>query len=143
MSDDDDDDYQVGYGKPPKHTQFPKGQSGNSKGRPKGARGFKTDLEDILSTKVKVTKDGRPAKVSSQLAMLMRLREKALKGEPRALDRLLTLAAEHSAEKEAQSAERTLSRADDEILARFLEDKLRASGPGAEQVDEGESDNGE
>jgi hypothetical protein len=29
-------DYQVGYGKPPQHTRFRKGQSGNPKGRPKG-----------------------------------------------------------------------------------------------------------
>ena len=29
-------DYEVGYGKPPKHTRFKKGQSGNPKGRPKG-----------------------------------------------------------------------------------------------------------
>ena len=28
--------YTVGYGKPPKHTRFPKGRSGNPKGRPKG-----------------------------------------------------------------------------------------------------------
>ena len=143
MSNDDDDDYQVGFGKPPKHTQFPKGQSGNSKGRPKGARGFKTDLEDILSAKVKVTKDGRPARVSSQLAMLMRLREKALKGDPRALDRLLTLAAEHSAEKEAQSAERALSGTDDDILARYLEDFRRTAQSDTEVAGDRDDDNGE
>lgn len=29
--------YEVGYGKPPKHSQFQPGQSGNRRGRPKGA----------------------------------------------------------------------------------------------------------
>ena len=28
------DAYEVGYGKPPRHTRFPKGRSGNPKGRP-------------------------------------------------------------------------------------------------------------
>src|SRR5262245_4838454 len=32
------DEYKVGYGKPPKDTQFRKGQSGNPKGRPKGSK---------------------------------------------------------------------------------------------------------
>ena len=30
----DETDYEVGYGKPPKHTQFKRGQSGNPNGRP-------------------------------------------------------------------------------------------------------------
>ena len=33
--------HEVGYGKPPKHTRFKPGQSGNSKGRPKGVRNFR------------------------------------------------------------------------------------------------------
>lgn len=32
------DVYEVGYGKPPKHTRFKKGKSGNPGGRPKGAK---------------------------------------------------------------------------------------------------------
>jgi hypothetical protein len=31
------DDYEIGYKKPPRHTRFKKGQSGNPKGRPKKA----------------------------------------------------------------------------------------------------------
>jgi len=125
---DDRDDYDVGYGKPPKHTRFKKGQSGNPKGRPKGSRNFATDLDEVLSATMTVNENGSPKKVSSQLAALMRLREKALKGDPRALDRLLGLAADRSAEKEAQSTERSLSADETEILERHAEMVRRAAG---------------
>lgn len=85
-------DYDVGYGKPPKHTRFKPGQSGNPKGRAKGTRNFKTDLKATLSAPVKIMRDGKPRKVSTQKAALLRLREKALSGDARALDRLVGLA---------------------------------------------------
>lgn len=49
------DDYKVGYGKPPKSRQFTKGQSGNSKGRPKKKPNtFQDDIRSVSSTKVRV-----------------------------------------------------------------------------------------
>lgn len=114
-------DYEVGYAKPPKDTRFEKGQSGNRKGRPKGSRNFASDVDDILNAKMTVNENGRPRNVSTQLAALMRLREKALKGDARALDRLLSLADERSAEREAQNKERSLSTQEEDILQRFLE----------------------
>ena len=42
-------DYEIGYGRPPKHTQFKKGQSGNPEGRPKGIKSLSTELDDELS----------------------------------------------------------------------------------------------
>ncbi len=89
-------DYEVGYGKPPKEGRFKKGQSGNPKGRPKGHRNFKTDLLDTLKAPVQLKDKGRPRTVSTQQAALLRLREKALGGDARALDRLIDLARLHN-----------------------------------------------
>lgn len=51
-------DRNVGYKKPPPNRRFKKGQSGNSRGRPK-TRGRETlDLKAILNEPVTVTKDG-------------------------------------------------------------------------------------
>ena len=85
-------DNEIGYGKPPKHGRFKKGQSGNPKGRPKGTRNLKTDVQEILKSRVVVSKDGKPRKISTQEAMLWRLKEKALKGDLKALNMALTLA---------------------------------------------------
>jgi hypothetical protein len=37
--------YDVGYGKPPKHTQFKPGHSGNPRGRRRGQQNFKTVIK--------------------------------------------------------------------------------------------------
>jgi len=49
MPPDDERDYEVGYGKPPHHTRFVKGQSGNPRGRPRGAKNMKTLLNKALN----------------------------------------------------------------------------------------------
>jgi len=113
------DDDKVGYGNPPTHSQFRKGQSGNARGRPKNSRNFTTDLREVLSETMTITENGRPRKISTQLAALLRLREKALKGDARALDRLLGLAQQNSEELAARAAERELTSGEDEILQRF------------------------
>jgi hypothetical protein len=46
--------YVIGYGKPPKHAQLKRGQSGNSKGRPKAAKGLKTITRELLSPEINV-----------------------------------------------------------------------------------------
>lgn len=81
--------YRVGYGKPPKHTRFKPGQSGNPKGRPKGAQGFTAELDRELKAIITVTENGQMIKLSKQRALVKSLLAKALKGDPRSVALIL------------------------------------------------------
>ena len=120
-------DHDAGYGKPPRHSRFKKGQSGNPKGRPRGSRNFSTDLRETLEEPIRVTHHGKAKTVSTQLAALMRLREKALGGDVRALDRLLELARLYNDDEMAEAATR-LSATDAEILEAHDAKVLRRAG---------------
>ncbi len=122
------DDYEVGYGKPPKHTQFTKSRSGNPKGRPKGSNNFGTDVKRALKAPVRLTEDGSPRTVSTQEAALLRLREKALKGDARALDRLLALAQVYNDEQLVRDASQQITVEDADILKAYNERLLRRVG---------------
>ena len=87
-----EDDSEVGYKKPPRHTRFQSGHSGNPRGRQKGLRNLGSDVKRTLETPVKLNDRGKERRVSTQEAALLRLREKALNGDARSLDRFLQLA---------------------------------------------------
>ncbi len=119
------DDYQVGYGRPPKESRFKPGYSGNPKGRPKGVRNFKTDVQAALKEPVGVTRAGKAHRVSTQLAAILRLREKALNGNARALDGLLTLARLYNNEDSLEVSR--LSNNDAEVLELYNARVLRGA----------------
>ena len=119
-----DQEYEVGYGKPPKHTRFKNGRSGNPKGRPKGSRNFSTDAKNMLREPVALTGNGKRKKVSTQLAALMRLRAKALSGDARALDKFIELARTYNDEEIAEVAEK-LEQSEAEVLEAYNERVLR------------------
>ena len=97
------EDYEVGYRKPPKHSRWQKGQSGNPKGREEGLKNLRTDVKTVLSMEVNASAQGVKKTVSTQQAALLRLREQALGGSPKALDRLLSLASQFNNDPEAIS----------------------------------------
>ncbi len=131
------DDYEVGYGKPPKHTQFTKSRSGNPKGRPKGSNNFRTDVKDTLKEPVRLNKGGKRKTVSTQEAALLRLREKALSGDARALERLLALAQVYNDEQLVSDASQQITAEDDEILEAYNERVLRRAGQARPDADVG------
>ena len=85
------DSNDVGYGKPPRSTQFKPGQSGNPKGRPRGTRNLSTDLKDELKTLVNVREGGKEKKVSKQQAMIMGVLAKAMGGDIKAANTVIEL----------------------------------------------------
>lgn len=78
-----DKKYEVGFCKPPAHTRFKKGVSGNPSGRPKRRitpAKVQTTLDKLLSARITITSNGRPRQVSMLEALLTQLVHKAVKG---------------------------------------------------------------
>jgi predicted phage terminase large subunit-like protein len=84
-------DKEVGYGRPPRHSRFNKGQSGNPKGRPKGTKNLKTDLTEELQETILVREGTHAIKISKQRAIVKTLIAKTLKGDARAATTLTNM----------------------------------------------------
>jgi hypothetical protein len=114
----------LGYKRPPLQTRFRPGVSGNPLGRQKGVRNFAADVKRTLEIPVTLSENGKSKRVSTQEALILRLREKALKGDARALETLLSLAKTHNEDFVGQSQDRSLAVEDQTILDAYLEDAL-------------------
>ena len=85
------EDYEVGYGKPPRHTRFKKGCSGHPEGRPKGATNVKTEMKRLLAAKTTIKIGGAVQKVPTSRAMCLAVIQKALKGDVRAFSKVVEM----------------------------------------------------
>jgi Family of unknown function (DUF5681) len=125
MPPDDERDYEVGYGKPPPHTRFVKGQSGNPRGRLPGAQNMKTLLTQVLNELVVVTDHGGRRKVSKRQAIVTQIVNRAAKPDFKAIPILLGMLRDIERDSDPQPAEPTFTEADQQIIARI---KARLGG---------------
>ena len=109
--------HEVGYCRPPKHTQFKKGQSGNPGGRPKGTLNVATVLENTLRQMVEVVdeKTNEKRTITKLEAAIQRLVDNAVEGDNYAF-RVLSVLTEVLREPEKAPTSAELESADQKVL---------------------------
>jgi hypothetical protein len=134
--DSSEDAGKVGFKRPPRHSRFQPGRSGNPRGRQKAVRNLGTDVKRTLEVPVKLNEQGKHRRVSTQEAVLLRLREKALKGDARALDRLLVLAQTFNNDVAIEAlSDKTMAAEDRAILDAYAEEvRSRPASPDADPL---------
>ncbi len=83
--------YSVGYRKPPIHSRFPPGRSGNPKGRPKGRLNLETAFNNELNRVVTIREGDRSRQIKKGAAWVVRTVNGALNNEPKANVTFLSL----------------------------------------------------
>lgn len=109
-----------GYGKPPVEHRFVKGRSGNPRGRPRGARGLKTDLKAELGSRVTITENGKKLKLTKQQVILKALVAKAAKGDTRAASQVLAMTMQMFGIEDERTGSAGLSAQEQAILESYL-----------------------
>ena len=114
----------VGYRRPPKRTRFKSGQSGNPKGRPKGAQGLKSVVAEVFAEPVTIREGEKTRRVSLFKAMVKSNSLKAAQGNTPAFNAVTSLAIkteklEDSTAGDAASRQ-TLAAEDQDIIREYL-----------------------
>src|SRR5258708_18312027 len=84
--------FMVGYKKPPQHSRFQPGRSGNPHGKQKGVRNLGSDVKRTLEVPVRLNEQGRARRVSTQEDALLRRGGEARQGGARSLGHVPDLA---------------------------------------------------
>ena len=117
MTFDKEPDYDVGYRKPPRHTRFAKGQSGNPRGRPPGAKNLKTLLSEALNETVIVSENGGRRKVTTRQAIITQPVNRSATADFRAIKILLDIVRDIERQTEPTTPETSdFSEADEKVL---------------------------
>jgi hypothetical protein len=115
-----DDDDLVGYKRPPKHTRFRPGHSGNPTGRRKNSRNFKTDLVAELHEQIPIRENGRDMRITKQRAFVKALVAAAIKGDMRATTALVSFCTRSLGSEDEEDVNASPAAEDIEIIEAFV-----------------------
>jgi hypothetical protein len=118
-------DYAVGYGKPPLHTRFQKGRSGNPKGRPRGRKNMSTLLSDALNGSVIVVENGRRKKITKREAIVTQLVNKSASADLKATQIVLAMLRDVESQADGSADPAAFTEADQQIIRR-IQARLRS-----------------
>src|SRR5262252_2980473 len=122
-------DYEVGYGKPPHHTRFKKGESGNPRGSSCGSKNLKTLLSEALNEPVIVTENGRRRKITKREAIVRQIVDCSATPDLRAVRIVFDLLRDIENQSEPASPESSaFTAADEEVIEQLKARLLRKKG---------------
>jgi hypothetical protein len=128
---DEKPDYEVGYRRPPRHTRFKRGQSGNARGRAPGAKNLATLLAEALNELVIIAENGGRRKITKRQAITKQIVNQAAKGDWRAVKLLFDVQQNAESRTEPETVEDSFGAADEKVIEQLIA-RLRGKKPGSD-----------
>ena len=119
----DNNEYKIGYKKPPKEHQFKKGRSGNPKGRPKKSKNFSEDLFEELNEMMTIKENGKTKPITKQRALIKKILALALQNDTASILRVACNLILKTPAVSLDDGSEDLTELDKEIIAKFLESR--------------------
>jgi hypothetical protein len=119
-----DQTYEIGRGKPPKHSRFKPGESGNPGGRSKDSLNLRTVITTIFMKPVTLTENGVTRETTLGEAILLKQAQGAILGDLKSAEFIFALIEKHQDQDNAVADE--LPEEDRDILARAIGKRQRS-----------------